>query len=89
MEAPRFSPSSTAVLFRCHNLICLVAETLHASTASKGFWLYNLGTEFFAIKDTEGKSSSFCFRQCSLFVDTLQNLNDGLSTLVQKCHCKE
>lgn len=81
--------TSSAGLFRCHNLGCLVAESLHASTASKGFWLYNLEAEFSSIKDTEGKSSSFCSRQWSLFVDTLQNLNDGLSTLLQKCHCKE
>lgn len=34
--------SSSAVLFRCRNLGCLVAESLHDSTASKGLWLYNL-----------------------------------------------
>lgn len=87
-DAPRMSTSS-ADLSQCCNLSCLVAESLHASTASKGFWLHNLELNSSSIKDTEGKSSSFCSRQCSLFVDTLQNLNDGLSTLLQKCHCKE
>ncbi len=40
-EALRIGTSST-VLSQCHNLSCLVAESLHASTASKGFWLCNL-----------------------------------------------
>lgn len=46
-SSPRYFPrisTSSAVLFRCHNLACLVAESLHASTASKkhsGFTIWS------------------------------------------------
>lgn len=61
--------TSSTGLCSCHNPDCLTAESLHTSRAIKGFRLLQLGAEFSSVKDTEGKSSSFCSRQCSLFVD--------------------